>query len=149
MPKGYTTRNNFRVGQETGLETTRTIGSIMLQQTEPVSAVASVAGHMFTLPISAEISQFEVNIASAMNTAATFNMGWVGTTAGNSFGAVAVSAVGVYTITNPATAGTWRIGSSAQAIGYTVTPQSGAATMAIGNSWVRVVYGVDYHTFDT
>ena len=54
MAKGTTGRNNVRVGRYTGIPSTQTIGAVQLQQTEMVSAVASVAAHMFNLPASAE-----------------------------------------------------------------------------------------------
>lgn len=149
MPKGSTHRNNIRVGQETGLNTTRTIGAVQLFQKAVVSANASVGAFMFNLPASADISHWEAHVGSAMNAEVSLRLGAVAGSASNRYGAVTLSGVGVYRVENPSTALTWAIGASSQPIGYTCTATSGADTPAVNNVTVRLVYGVDYRTFDT
>lgn len=147
--KGSTHRNNIRVGQETGLATTRTVGSVMLHQRAEVSAVPASGTRYFVLPTSCEVDHFGVVLLSALGAEATVRFGAVGATGSNYYGQVTVSGAGQYLVTTPSTAGTvWTIGASSQPIGISVVSASGLITPLGNNITAKVFYTRKYERFD-
>ena len=147
--KGTTFRQNIRIGEETGVPATRTIGAVPAIQRTDISAVPLSGTRVFTLPSSSVITAFRVyNSSGAGEHSVRF--GAVGTGGSNFYGSVAISAAGVYELNNPGTAGSvWFIGASSQPIGISVVSGSGALTGVAGNLSANVAYYRKYEKFDT
>ncbi len=146
--RGTTNSGNLRVGNETGLAATRTIGSVVLHQRAESLAAPASGTSRFVLPASSEVTYFDVAVASAMGAEATVRFGSVGATGSNAYGQVTISAAGVYTIATPGTAPSqWVIGASSQPMGVSIVAGSGAVTPANGNVTVKVFYTRKYETF--
>jgi len=147
--KGTTFRQNIRIGEETGVPATRTIGAVPAIQRTDVSSVPLSGARVFTLPSSAVITAFRIyNSSGAGEHSVRF--GAVGSTGSNFYGSVAISAAGVYVVTNPSTSGSvWMIGASSQPIGISVVSGSGAIAGVANNLTVNVEYYQKYEKFDT
>jgi hypothetical protein len=148
--KGTTHGNNIRVGKESGLAATRTIGSVALHQRWEVSAVPASGTSCFVLPTSAEITYFDVVIGTAYAGEATVRFGAVGTGGSNLYGQVSVSGAAVYTLGTPGTAtSVWTVGASSQPIGISVVSASGQISTLANNITAKVFYTRKYQQFDT
>ena len=147
--RGTTNSGNVRVGEETGLAATRTIGSVVLNQRAELSAVPASGTRFFTLPSSAEVTYFDVVVGTAFAGEATVRFGAVGATGSNIFGQVSVSGAAVYTITTPGTAtSNWTTGASGQPIGISVVSASGQISTLANNITAKVFYTRKYQKFD-
>lgn len=151
MPqKGSTHSSNIRVGQETGVPATRTVGSVVLHQRAEGLSAATSGVRVFVLPSSAEITYFDVALLSSIPGEATVRFGAVGAGGSDFYGRVTISAAGVYTISSPGTSPTvWAIGASSQPIGYAMVSGSGQISPFNNNAVVKVFYTRKYEKFDT
>lgn len=148
--KGSTHGSNIRVGKETGLAATRTIGSVVLHQRAELSAVPASGTRYFVLPSSAEVTYIDIAVATAYAGEATVRFGAVGATGSNVYGQVTVSGAAVYTITTPGTAvSNWTIGASSQPIGVSIVSASGQITTLANNITAKVFYTRKYENFST
>lgn len=148
--KGTTFRQNLRIGEETGVPATRTVGAVPAIQRTDVSSTTPLSGsRVFTLPSSAIVIAWRVYKSNASGET-SIRLGAVGTGGSNFYGAVSVSAAGVYQVTNPSTAGSvWMIGASSQPIGISVVSGSGDITGLANNTTVHIEYYQKYEKFDT
>lgn len=145
--RGTTNSNNLRVGVETGLAATRTLGSVVLHQRAELSAVPASGTRYFTLPSSAEVTYFDVVVGTAYAGEATVRFGAVGATGSNVFGQVTVSGAAVYTISTPGTAvSNWTVGASSQPIGVSIVSASGQITTLANNITAKVFYTRKYES---
>lgn len=147
--KGTTFRQNIRIGEETGVPATRTVGAVPAIQRTDVSSVPASGTRVFTLPSSAVITAWRVYKSNASGES-TVRLGVVGAGGSDFYGRVSVSAAGVYVVENPATVGSvWFIGASSQPIGISVVSGSGDITGLANNVAVNIEYYQKYEKFDT